>query len=362
MNKVTNSKKHLLTLLTILFMAVGCQKQNKILNSSLNEIQIIGSHNSYKIAIEPELWQLIFEQDSSLALSLQYEHLTMTQQLDLGLRNLEIDIFHDPQGGRFINPLGLALNEKARSFDSNDDLARPGLKVFHIQDIDFRSHNLLFKDCLQELKKWSDKNRDHIPVIITINAKDQIIEKQGSAIPLPFTKTALDSIDLEIRSVFVGSRLITPALIQKGYPTLEKAILENGWPKIKDIKGRFLFVLDETGKKLEDYLRVKEKAGKQVMFVTVKEGNPNAAIHIINDPIENQQYIQRLVKNGYIVRTRADAGTQEARENSKERFSSAMRSKAQIITTDYYIPSRLFRSEYQVIFENSNYVRFNDEN
>jgi len=360
---MTNPIKHLYLLLPFLLIMVSCDEQYKLMNTHLNEIQIIGSHNSYKKAIEPELWQLIFEEDSLLALSLQYEHLTITQQLDLGLHSLEIDIFHDPQGGRYTSPLGLATltenDKETLPFDTKGDLVKPGLKVFHVQDIDFRSHNLLFTDCLLELMKWSDKNKNHVPVIITINAKDQSIEMEDSALPLPFSKAALDSIDLEIRSVFNESQLITPSLIQKSYPTLEQAILENGWPKIKDIKGRFLFVLDESGKKIEDYLQTKNKVKKQVMFVDVEEGNPNAAFRIINDPVENQNYIKTLTEKGYLVRTRADADTEEARDNSTERFRAAVSSGAQVISTDYYFPSRLFRSEYQVSFANKSYVKLN---
>ena len=360
---MTNITRSFAILFTIFIFVIGCQKPKNILNSRLNEIQIIGSHNSYKIAIDSDLWRLMFEQDSLSALSLQYEHVSLTQQLDLGLRSLEIDVFHDPQGGRFTNPLGLAIlaenGATAQPFDLQNDLEKPGLKVFHVQDFDFRSHNLLFKDNLKVLKKWSDENENHIPVIITINTKDEILEEPGCAIPLSFTKAALDSIDLEIRSVFDESRLVTPALIKGHCATLEQAILENGWPKIKKVKGRFFFVLDEGGKKRVDYLQ-DDGNPNRVMFVNVQEGHPEAAIQIINDPIENQQHIQQLVIKGYMVRTRADAGTLEARENSADRFNFAMASKAQIISTDYYIPSRLFPSEYKVIFEGNGYTRFNE--
>jgi hypothetical protein len=345
----------------LLLLCVGCERQ--IQDVRLNEIQIIGSHNSYKQAIDPDLWQMIFEEDSSQARALQYEHLPLAEQLELGLRSLELDIFHDPLGGRYTQPLGLTeLQENGKTtrlYDSNGDLAKPGLKVFHVQDLDFRSHQLLFKACLQTIKTWSDANRNHVPIVITVNAKDSPIEREGETIPLPFTKAALDSIDLEIRAVFDESRLITPDLIRGDYATLEQAVLEHGWPKIKAVQGRILLVLDETGQKFDDYVGTNNLKGR-VMFVDAVEGHPCAAVRIINDPVKDGKYIQNLVAKGYLVRTRADADTEEARKNDLSRFKLAQQSGAQIISTDYYLPSRFFQSPYRVIFENQSYVRISD--
>ncbi|MBU0474623.1 MAG: phosphatidylinositol-specific phospholipase C1-like protein [Bacteroidetes bacterium] len=350
---------------TLALLVVGCANQKEYSNLRLNEIQIIGSHNSYKIAIEKELWNIIFQKDSSLAYSLQYEHPSISEQLNLGLRNLEIDLFYDPKGGKYSHPHGLellkSLNNEVISFDESGELKTPGLKIFHIQDIDFRSHNLLFKNCLEELKKWSEHNSGHLPVIITVNAKDHIINEPNIRVSLPFTKNALDSIDIEIKSVFAESKLITPKLIQGKFSTLEEAVLKNGWPIIDTIRGRFLFVLDETGAKLKNYLNPDSNLIDKVMFINSEEGNPTAAFRIINDPEKNEDYIKSLVKKGYMVRTRADADTREAREDNYSRFEKAISSGAQVITTDYYLPSKLFKSNYKIIFGNGKYVKINSQ-
>jgi hypothetical protein len=47
--------------------------------------------------------------DSSKAKSLEYEHISIKEQLNLGLRNLELDVFYDPKGGHFSNPKGLEI-------------------------------------------------------------------------------------------------------------------------------------------------------------------------------------------------------------------------------------------------------------
>jgi len=54
----------------------------------LNDIQVIGSHNSYKVAIERPILDYLFKLDSATGRSLQYEHPPFTEQLELGLRNL----------------------------------------------------------------------------------------------------------------------------------------------------------------------------------------------------------------------------------------------------------------------------------
>ena len=55
----------------------------------------------------------------------------------------------------------------------------------------------------------------------------------------------------------------------------------------------------------------------------------------VNDPVNAQQRIQRLVKAGFIVRTRADADTQQARRSDVRRRDLALSSGAQFVSTDY---------------------------
>ncbi|MDN5216317.1 phosphatidylinositol-specific phospholipase C1-like protein [Fulvivirgaceae bacterium BMA12] len=342
----------------LLFLACSRQMNE---TPKLNHIQIIGSHNSYKQAIQPELWEQLYDKDSSRAMALQYEHIDLTSQLELGLRSLEIDIFHDPKGGRYKKPLGnYLLRDRGVDplpFDEKNELDKPGLKVFHVQDIDFRSHRLLFRNALLEIKQWSDQNEEHLPIIITLNAKDSPVDLPDFVKPLPFSKTALDSIDLEIRSVFNHEDLITPDFVRGEFQQLEEAILKRGWPDLSVVSGRLMFVLDERGDKLLRYIEDHPALKHRVMFTNSQENTPEAAFRIVNDPVKDLAYIKTLVAKGYMVRTRADAGTFEARNNDYTRFEKAMESGAQVISSDYYLPSKLFKSDFKVSFEGAIYEK-----
>lgn len=327
----------------------------------LNELQVIGSHNSYKSAMAPEMLEYLENINPASSKSLEYAHISLEDQLDLGLRNLELDVFHDPQGGRYAHPRGLEIIQakggSLSDFDSAKSLSKPGLKLFHVQDLDFQSHYLLFADALRALKAWSKAHPEHSPVFVLINAKDGNIP--GTQPTLPFTAAALDSIDLEIRTHLGLEKLITPDLVRGEFTHLEAAVLAGNWPPLDDVRGRFLFVLDENEEKIDRYLSVKPELKGAVFFVNKKEGNPTAGFRIINDPIKNEAYIQELVRKGYMIRTRADSDTREARKEDYTKFESAKASGAQVISTDYYRPSTYFPSSYRVRFEGNLFERPN---
>lgn len=327
----------------------------------LNQIQLIGSHNSYKTGMEPALLALISKMDSARASVFAYGHISLKEQLNMGLRNLELDVVHDPTGGRFTKPMAFEWMELSaitpQPYDNNKDLDKPGLKVLHVPDVDIRSEHLLFIDCLKELLQWSIQHPGHIPVTVTINAKDR--SEKGLMPLLPFGAAALDSIDFEIKQVFPNDKLITPDLIRGKGKNLAHTILGKGWPLLENLSGRFLFVLDETGQKLLDYTRGHEALEGRVMFVNEADGSPNAAFMIINDPQKDGKRIKEMVEKGYMVRTRSDANTVEARAENYDRFKAAMLSGAQVITTDYYLPSTYFPSSFRIVFPTGGYIRAN---
>lgn len=353
--KMTRNSFLFIALLLSLHLATPVSAQR------LNQTQVIGSHNSYKSAMAPEILSYLRGMSAKTAEGLEYVHAPLEQQLDMGLRNLELDVFHDPQGGRYMQPKGIEIIKKGGNpnftFDTENKLAIPGLKLFHVQDIDFQSHYLVFAEALQALKTWSNEHPNHHPIFILVNAKDAAVP--STIRPLPFTAAALDSIDLEIRTHLGMDKLITPDQIKGNHASLEQGVLQGNWPMLDQARGKFLFVLDESEEKINRYLTKKPGLANAVFFVNLKEGNPEAGFRIINDPVKNEAYIQDLVQKGYMIRTRADSGTEEARSNDYSKFEKAKSSGAQVISTDYYLPSTLFESTFRISFDGMTYERPN---
>ncbi len=349
-----------LTPLVLILLCISCStpKEKEI---TMNQFQVIGSHNSYKQEIEDPLMEIILGKDSG-TIGLDYFHIPIKEQLDLGLRSLEIDALHDPQGGRYKEPVGMRLLlEKGvtpKPFDTLNQLSAPGLKVLHVPDIDFRSHCLTFISCLTEVKEWSDSNPNHFPIIITINPKNSGLKEPGSTPVLPFTKNVLDSLDQEILSVFSSSDLITPDLVQGEFATLREAVLSSGWPTLEKSKGKILFVLDAGSAITNMYIENSLK-GKPMFPNIEEEDHPLAAFFIMNDPKVQQEDIKQKVKAGFMVRTRADADTKEARTGDLSRLEAAISSGAQVISTDYYLDRLSPSGKFQVSLKDGKYQTCN---
>lgn len=83
------------------------------------------------------------------------------------------------------------------------------------------------------------------------------------------------------------------------------------------------------------------------MFVSMDPGHPAAAFIKMNNAIDDHELIRDNVARGYLVRTRSDVPSHEARTGDTTRRELAIDSGAQYISTDYAEPSP-FGSGYQV--------------
>jgi hypothetical protein len=321
----------------------------------LNDQQVLGSHNSYKEPIDPPLFALLLELRSPARIRpLEYGHPPLRDQLDAGLRALELDVYHDPEGGRYASPRGLAwLSERGlaptRPFDPEGEMKSPGFKILHVQDLDFRSNCATLARCLGELARWSDAHPRHLPIVVTMNAKDEKLNGVDGAVePLPFDGAAYDALDLEIVVVLGRQRLIVPDDVRGDRATLRDAVLANAWPTLEEARGRFLFVLDESGAKLDRYVTGHASLRGRVLFVNAPPEADEAAFLILNEPIADGARIRELVARGFLVRTRADADTREARSGETARREAAFASGAQVVSTDYHAANPAFGTGYRV--------------
>ena len=319
----------------------GCARAWMDANLHLNDIVTVGTHNSYKAAIPDKLMTLVKMGSARTALGLDYSHLPLAQQLDDGARAIEIDVVYDPKGGMYAHPAGAAMTGEVMPADWTAAMARPGFKVLHVQDIDFHAVCITFVACLKELKAWSKAHPDHVPILVTLNAKDDAIPLPGSVTPLKFDAAAYDALDAEILSVFSHSELVTPDSVQGDVPTLREAILTKGWPALGATRGKFLFALDESGAKIVPYMGNRRSLEGRVMFVNAPEDSPAAAFLVLNETSDNPRIAADVAKN-FLVRTRADADTVEARSNTTARRDAALASGAQYVSTDYMHPDTRF--------------------
>lgn len=303
---------------------------------TINQVQMIGTHNSYKQAIDPAEFALIMGAAPDMARTLDYGHLPLPQELDLGARQLEIDLINDPgEGGRYANPLAHRMAAAAAAPYDFSGLQGPGLKVLHVQDIDYRASCNRFTDCLTQIRAWSRAHPDHLPILILINLKEDKLPVPGSTDAAPFDAAAMNQIDREIRSVFAAGDLITPDQVQGRYPTLRDAVRAGAWPKVGQARGRVFFALDAPTDQVARYRENRRSLEGRVMFVNIDEASPASAYITLNDPIRQQDRIRADVAAGLIVRTRADADTVQARTNDISGRQAAFASGAQYISTDY---------------------------
>ena len=351
-------------------LLVGCSSAEPAPDAQLrlDDIQVVASHNSYKRAMDPALLALLQEAVGPQIATLDYAHPSLAKQLDRGIRKLELDVFHDPDGGRYAQPRGLSILQAQNVAHAPFDAApmqAPGFKVLHVQDIDFRSHCPTLVDCLGTLRAWSDAHPAHLPIVVSINAKDAPLQDPDATVPLPFDAAAWDALDAGILAALGPARLLRPDDVRGDRATLNEAVQTDGWPTLAEVRGRFLFVLDEPLAKLERYASPgadgTTHAGLRgrVMFANFPETHPAAAFLVINDPIAEGERIRRAVEAGFLVRTRADADTREARSGDTTRRDAAFASGAQFVSTDYHDADPRFATGYSVSLPGGGVARCN---
>jgi hypothetical protein len=327
----------------------------------LNQIQVLGSHNSYHQRVDEPVFQQIAAFSQALADSLDYGHDPLPVQFETqGIRQIELDVFADPLGGLYASPVGLQLV-------SGDPAARlpalepPGIKVLHVQDVDFRSSCATFVECLSQVKGWSGAHPGHAPLMVLVEAKDDVIPNVGGfvfVVPIPIGDAELDTIDAEIRSVFAAADILTPDDVRGTRQTLEEAVRLDGWPTLAAARGKVFFCLDNEGGVRSAYTAQHPGLVGRVMFVSAEPPAAEAGFIKLNDPIGDFDHIQDVVARGFIVRNRADADTAQSRSGDTTMREAALNSGAQFVSTDYPLPDPRF-TDYAVTIPGGTPARCN---
>jgi hypothetical protein len=314
-----------------------------------NRLQIVGIHNAYHLEPDPAVktWFQYEAPEKANLDAYTYSHLPISQLLDLGVRQLEIDIHLDPVGGRFSDPVPLREIRKLGSnlelsADPTGDLARPGLKVFHKANVDWRTTCATFRACLREVKEWQQHRKSPTPVIIVLDLKNDdcsIAKCNGKGAVIDFS--AQDVLDAEVEAISVLGRaaIFTPDDLSGKYETPRARIEKSGWPTVAEIGNRVLFVLSNAHL-VPIYQGENRALRSRLFFVDGEPGNPGAVFVERLSPFDPS--IPCLESRGYFVQTFADFGTVAARKNDYSGLDAAIASHASAISTDYAVPDRRF--------------------
>jgi hypothetical protein len=288
-----------------------------------NQVQVLATHNSYHI-----------EQDMPIASSptTQYTHPPLDRQLDQGVRGFELDVANAPDGQ---------------------------FPVLHTPVVDNTSNCTPIAQCLQVVRRWSTAHPGHVPIFILIEPKNDDIDFTIDPSLRRFDAAGLDQLDAIVRSS-LGRKLITPDSVRGNAKTLRAAVTGTGWPTLDKTRGKVLVALNTSGAIRDAFLQGHPSLEQRAMFVTADEHSPAAAVIKMDDP--DEAGIRRLVKDGFIVRTRSDADLVEARNRDVTRRDIALRSGAQIVSTDFEVAVPAIGGDYVVQIPGGTPARCNPVN
>jgi len=314
----------------------------------LNDVRFLTSHNSYKRKPDPKILKFLSHFKKQLGkdmdpIQLDYGHALLTEQMNTyHINGFELDVNYDPKGGHFakrrINFFVGGLKQKSR----DSLLLKPGFKILHIADVDYESNYTTFVQALTEIRDWSLQHPNHLPLFINIEIKrdapadySKALDFLGFNKSIPFVPEALNDLDKEIHSVFGSTPhiLYTPALLRDTFSSCKERLSTIEWPALNDVLGKVFIVLDGDFNGI--YTKALNSGEDRPMFVYGQPGEPETAFVIRNEPQGREEEIHALTEM-YMVRTRTDAGTLEARSLDYSRYTAVMKSQSQIITTDYY--------------------------
>jgi hypothetical protein len=262
----------------------------------VHNLQALGTHNSYHLqpALPVPAWA--------------YSHLPLDQQLgQQGVRQFELDVYYD--------------------------IERADFDVYHLFAIDQETTCATLSECVAVMKGWSDEHSQHHPLLILIEVK--------GVNPSEHIDELLASLERIILSVWPWERLLHPDIVQGDSASLSDGIEARGWPSLGSVRGRAMFVLHDGGALRARYTDERTTTAGRVLFPDAYGDLdlPIAAYHSLNGPVGGFEQIQRVVRAGHLVRTRADSDSEGIFDLDYTRLDAALRSGAHFISTDYPFPA-----------------------
>lgn len=304
---------------------------------SMVNLQYVGSHNSYHIAPPAKAFDWLGntrpERAAQQRQSLDYTHSPLKHQLNSGQRMLELDIYADPNGGRFsVSKLReiTGIDESATGVLSYDEsiLLAPGLKTVHYPNFDLNSHCPIFQNCLAQIKTWHDDNPGHLPLVILIEAKEghlfDMHRSSNGDSPVSFSEQDWNSLDNSILQTFERSSIIFPTDV------IEE---DNGvaWPSIDNSKGKIAFLLFDYGKSVSRRYVEHAIQSNQSTVLHLQKDTPTIPSSWVRQSVPDIFATLKALKTGKLVYSKADTtGIKDS-----DRRATALASGANLVATDY---------------------------
>lgn len=276
----------------------------------LNEIQYLATHNSYK-KMSTALGRLFVGLGDSFdeARALKYSYKTLTEQLSLGIRSMELDVRYR-QDKFILNHVPLV---------DNSSIA-PDLAL-----------------ALEEINLYSVHNPNHLPIILIFEMKDDWMMLDPRL--KTFDSLALMQFNTLISQSF-GNRLYAPHHLVVDNLSVKETIMTHGWPEVSTLLGKIICVMHPSSIN-HAYRGLSFSLDEQALFIGSHQDdiNHDDASFIIHNDVDVTS-IQTLVLAGYIVRTRID----ESLNYREERKDMAILSGAHILSSDFTIGRKDLKS------------------
>jgi hypothetical protein len=261
----------------------------------LNQLQYIGTHNSYHTRDLSKGKRGVAEWS--------YSHAPLDAQLDRGVRSFELDLHY--RNGEF--------------------------EVFHVPLLDEGTSCRRLADALGTVRRWSEAHPRHVPISILFE-----IKKEGPGLDRRIKHVdaaGFDRLDEVLRAGIPSERRLEPDRVRGESATLRAAIESTGWPVLAACRGKVFFILHDDGEQRDLYTRDHASLRGRAMFVRSSPERDDAATLVIDNP--RAEEIPQLARAGFFIRTRADAGLNAAAPGQPARRDASLASGAHILSTDF---------------------------
>ncbi|KRX01785.1 PLC-like phosphodiesterase, TIM beta/alpha-barrel domain [Pseudocohnilembus persalinus] len=179
---------------------------NSQLNLELTQITAKCSHNSFDIGRIQD--QLTFNE---------------THSYQGGSQMLEFDIFPQNNTDELFNPQQEYIFYTFHGIPKSLDEC------------------LTFNGQLQDIATYHENNSQHLPIFVTLNVKQWIIEEYTLD-----TQTFYESLEQSILNVFDQQDLYIPNNLLNGESNLFSSIQKNGFPIVSELLGKIIFIVDSS--------------------------------------------------------------------------------------------------------------------